>query len=402
MASSVRNVIVSTSPGLERMLAEELKTTIGLYNTSLHILPGTGVVCSTAAEIKGDIAGASLPMWKTCLLSRFAESVKVRLVEPTFCQWEKHLTEISTSAPWKNFIPLHAPIPEFKVKTNKSRLFHPLHVAKVLNEVLTQKRSNANHNRLNSTETSEGAEPTDLTASPAVTVQLNEDELEVLVDAEGGLNRRYRQGQLSRAALAGAVIKSECLTTPNSVVWDPFCGQGDLILEAASIASGQPTGSPSLPYPFTMYPTHAPESFRELIESLTLRPLPHARTIRLIGSDTNVTEANEALATLIETAPRLITSQSGIAPQVRFTDQPKMQLAETLQGQAMIVTVLPDKMDKKAMLEFVNVLKLKWKGVYVFAARTSKFRTASGLDWRPELRVTCQQGRIYELLRLCL
>lgn len=390
MASSVRNIVVTTSPGIERMLADEIK---GLcVGSSVHILPGKGVVCSTAAEIKGDVAGASLPMWKTCLLSRLAETVKVRLVEPTFCQWEKHLTEVANNAPWRNFIPLHAPIPEFKVKTNKSRLFHPLHVAKVVEEVLTHKRSNARHSQLNS----DTLDTVDGVSSPSVSVSIDEDELEMLVDAEGGLNDRCRQGKLSHAALAAVIIKTGCLNS--GLVWDPFCNDGSFMVEAAAMSSGLPVGSPTLPYPFTMYPTHAPESFRELIEQLHLRP--HAQPPTLIGSDFDVSVANEALSRMISTAPRPVTSSKVLASKVEFTNEPMVQVARRVSG-GTIVTVLPDNLTRQAMLEFVDVIKLKWKGVYVMVPRTSKFRASSGLDWRPELRVTCQLGRLYELLRLC-
>ena len=408
---TVRNFVVSTAPGLERLLLEELKKLAPTAKPFL--LPGRGVVLSSSAAIRGDFGSASLPLWQTTLLSRLSTGVRTRILEPIFCQWERHLEELLNNAPWREYLPLEADLPIVRASCSDSRLFHDKHVEKLVSDLIIAKRSRANHNRLNDPEYEKVSESNHKT--PSVWVSIQGNELEVSACGDGGINVRARklknENDFSEQIICG-IIQQTKLTErikKKLTLWDPFCGSGGFLFEAAGIISGIPAGSPSIEYPFSYYPTHQPEAYKFAIEDISMTPSHGAENLKILGSDENIEKAEKNFENFTQSLPREISSDSSSLPcEIHICKAKASDAIQAVEGRAMIITALPKEFSRKTYVQSTNaklkdfvkcIKKRSWEDVYVVCPYDAPFRDLSGLNWRVELRFY-QNGVPFELLRL--
>ncbi|CAD7929030.1 unnamed protein product [Amoebophrya sp. A120] len=89
-------------------------------------------------------------------------------------------------------------------------------------------------------------------------------------------------------SVTGKAAKDMC--PPTRILWDPFCSDGGLLLEALSVLQETPPGSPNLNYPMLRFPSHDEQKFQEFQRDLCdrigfdpelSRPL---RSLALVGS----------------------------------------------------------------------------------------------------------------------
>jgi len=171
---------------------------------------------------------------RCCLMSRAAESVRVRLKAFVARDFE-HLVGQLKKLPFRAHLPPGTPV-AVRVTCHQSRLWHSDAVAERVYGVLTQ---HVGCVRAGASERDE-AQP--------VFVRLDHDEVQVSLDAGGPrMHRRGYRPHVERASLretlAYAVVDqlmSELGDAP--MIWDPFCGAGTLLLELLHLHAGRLAG----------------------------------------------------------------------------------------------------------------------------------------------------------------
>ena len=198
-----------TPPGVEPVTAREL--------AALGIEPGP--------EEPGGVSfrGAAAALYAANLELRTASRVLVRLGSfhaSSFHELERRARRL----PWERFL-VPGTLPEFKVTSRKSRLYHQAAVAERLAEVVGgsgQERGGVGRN------------------GPLVVVRLYRDECTVSVDSSGELlhRRGYRleTGEAPLRETLAAAMLLESGWDGRAPLADPFCGSGTIPIEAALIA----------------------------------------------------------------------------------------------------------------------------------------------------------------------
>lgn len=259
--------------GLEALLAAELLE-LGIATKKVD----GGVECRADA---GQLA-------QICLLSRVAESVRVRLKEfeaQAFTELEKKLRAL----PFRSFLAATSEV-RVKVVCHKSKLWHSDAVKARVESVLQ------NHVawKISETETAD-----------VVHVRLDEDRVQVSLDATGErLHRRGHRTQVGKASLRETLAAALCLSVDRSaylkeapVIWDPFCGAGTIPLEMLSLARGRVPGANRV-HAFEHFREHDKEAFSTLKSDLIRRheeraPAPALRAILSDRSAAALTLAEE-------------------------------------------------------------------------------------------------------------
>ena len=227
------------SPGLESLLFTELQE-----------LGHKGKVLAGGVEFSADAVG----LWQVSRHSRLAEAVRVRLKSFRAFDFEQ-LIEGAAKLPWHAYVAKEAKF-SLHVTSKKSALYHTDAVSERLAQALMQQRSGSSR---------VGAkEPADA----RIFVRLDRDNVQCSIDATGqSLHKRGYRKHVVRASiretLAAALSRllRESLTgepvqvSPPSVVWDPFCGAGTLLLEHSALFSGF-TRTPR-EFAFERWPTHS-------------------------------------------------------------------------------------------------------------------------------------------------
>jgi putative N6-adenine-specific DNA methylase len=218
----------------------------------------------------GVLVRLSIPdLWTTCLASRLAEGVRVRLkafVARDFATLEQELSRLPISAYFAR-----GALAEVRVVSHRSKLWHSGAVTERVEGVLQSRFS------VGSGAAEEGA--------AVVFVRLTGDTTQISIDAGG--HRLHRRGYRTRVAeasvretLAAAVAMQVLGSAPGPalgpvlgsaeekgrgapprVIWDPFCGAGTLGIEALQMARGRLAGE-NRQFSFQNWPTHDEAAFR--------------------------------------------------------------------------------------------------------------------------------------------
>ncbi len=213
---STHLLFAACAPGLEALLLSEL---LG-FGRSVN--PQVGGV-----ELRGPLS----TLYRVCLKSRIAESVRLRL-KPfsarNFVDLKKELAKL----PFRAFLAPGAQV-SLHVTTEKSKLWHSQAVEERVKEVLSERA------QLEVTSPAAGVQ--------RIHVRVKDDEVQISLDAAG--ERMHRRGYRPyvgpaslRETLAFALFSTalerlgDSLAAP--VLWDPFCGAGTIGLEALHFASG--------------------------------------------------------------------------------------------------------------------------------------------------------------------
>src|SRR3954469_12111618 len=215
----------STAPGLESIVAGELKT-LGVRGRQ---------------EIGGVAFGGDLDrLYEANLWLRTASRVVVRLGRfhaSTFYELERRAKKI----PWQNFLPATATV-DLRVTCHKSRLYRSDAVAE---RVLSAMSVGSGDIRVTAAGSEADDDPeggpikADANAQLFV-VRIVNDECEISADSSGALlhRRGYRQ-EVAKAPLRETLAAAMLLASgwrKNDPLLDPMCGSGTIPIEAALLA----------------------------------------------------------------------------------------------------------------------------------------------------------------------
>ncbi|KAF4671709.1 hypothetical protein FOL47_001316 [Perkinsus chesapeaki] len=449
----VRNFVVSTAPGLERTLLRELEVLFATISIppknpafaepppppSLSIIRG-GVECTVTSQVPGSLSRADRYIWSSVLNSRVASGVRVRMRPPQQCSWEKHLSFLLRDVKWGEFISLDVPVPEIAVKSVNSRLYHPKHVARFVEEELLNKRDfiRTSRNAKNFDDDNSNAEITTTddpnVYAPRILVNLLDNSFEISADASGDLSRVYHPhegvGIIPSYAAAACIRESPLIKLLDEgqkcTLWDPFLHSTSLCLEAAAMVMGLPPGSPAINYPFTQYPTHDHMEYSRLVDDIDVVPHEFMDKLTILGTSPEpevVARAEgEAVAfkgalprrAEVEVEPVMQSSKFGTVADF-LTDTPTgprhgtsphddsvtmpslvfrgrsgslLEASRSPPENCIVLTHMPKSATKeetnRVYQEFGRMVICnagKWRAVLVVAPEEGKFEDLSGLEW---------------------
>jgi len=319
MSQTTHLTFVQTALGLEPLLSAELR----------GLLPE---VTPPSLSEGGVLVRLSIrDLWTTCLASRLAEGVRVRLkafVARDFATLEQELGRLPISAYFAR-----GALAEVRVVSHRSKLWHSGAVTERVEGVLQSRFS------VGSGAAEEGA--------AVVFVRLTGDTTQISIDAGG--HRLHRRGYRTRvaeasvretlaaavamqvlgSAVGSAVGSAEGKGAPPRVIWDPFCGAGTLGIEALQMARGRLAGE-NRQFSFQNWPTHDEAAFhahRELLlGQAPLRALAPELEVILSDRDSVALESAEVNA-----------GQAGVQDGCRFEIGDLLRVAANVpQGAAII------------------------------------------------------------------
>ena len=251
------------TPSLEPLLRAELED-LG------H--PAQPYTTHGGVELQGDDEA----LWALAHSTRLAESIRLRLGRfpaRKFDELRVGLREL----PWLDYVPMGSAV-DIRVQSKRSRLYHKNAIAERAAETIRKRL---------------GPEDPD---APLVQVHIRvvNDIARVSLDAVGELlhRRGWRQhvGKAPlRETLAAALLRFADYDGQKPL-WDPFCGSGTIVIEAASIAQRLPT-NPARRFAFERWPCHDAERYRAFVEAL---PRPASAGLRARGSDIDPRETRAA------------------------------------------------------------------------------------------------------------
>jgi putative N6-adenine-specific DNA methylase len=241
-------------PGLEPLLRAELA----------ELLPGREL-----RELVGGLEwrGGVADLHRVARWSHLAEAIRVRVAEFSAPRFERLVAGVER-APWHAFATASTQI-EVRATCHRSRLYHSDAVAERVREAIRARLADR-----------QAARPGP--GKLVVHVRLHSDSCVLSVDATGDrLHRRgYRTevgGAPARETLAAAVVMAglRAFERPD-VIWDPFCGTGSLVIEAALVSAAMPPGA-RRGFDFELWPSCG---------ALPADALPRAAwAVRCVGSD---------------------------------------------------------------------------------------------------------------------
>jgi 23S rRNA G2445 N2-methylase RlmL len=349
---------------------------------------------------------------KLLLESRLLSGVHVEFGEPFPAKWENQIMEHLRALPWKLFLKKDSPIPEVHVKSVRSRLMIPKHIAGLVKRGFAEFAGISRDMQLESIPINEEKSKEAL----RLFVRIEDDQMRLSVDAGGpnlnnlNLQKYSRESRLDISEpIASAMIQTSLLPAINSLansttIWDPLCGGGIIPLVTAHVLAGIPSGSPMVEYPFRKYSIHNPIIFAEQCDSLRLSPHPRHSLISVLGSDSSIEAVDvarknlEVFRSLLphvengETMPFPLTIQRHADA---YSPPPCDDLA--------IICSLPGKGDTerkyKRFHELVESVGDRLVGCVVATSRSNQFRKLSSKKWITDLRVYDGRREI-EILRL--
>lgn len=244
-------------------------------------------------------------------------------------------------------------------------------------------------------------------------------------DAASGQPGNSRE-PLGHVQAAACVLRSTLLQHLQSVtaagqkllVWDPFCGSGEMILEALGICLGVPPASPAMRFPFAAMPRFDPERYGRFVRDLAIRPRLPVSDLVLVGTSFErhqVDEAHTNLRYFVRTLPRPryghASAQDGPLPcTVDFQEMSRRpKLPSALKDYpTLILTNVPygQRSSRKGTnIEYerfgVALRDRAERGLlldaYCVSARED-FKRHTGLQWRTELRFENEVSTV-DLLR---
>ena len=283
-------MFVMTAPGIESLLARELK--------ALKLI--------VTAEVAGGVSfsGGIDHLQRVNLWSRLANRVLVRVAAfhaSSFHELERRAKRVE----WDRFISQGDRV-RFRVTCRKSKLYHSDAVAARLLQA-------SGGVAAASDESDEGDDDAQL-----FVVRLSHDECTISADSSGELlhRRGYRLATAKaplRETLAAAMLSGSGWDPATPLV-DPMCGAGTIPIEAAMMARGMAPGV-SRRFSFERWPDHDPAAWQKTVDDAREAAKPGAPA-PIIASDRDAgaiesTAANAERAGVIGDLELSETSVSG-------------------------------------------------------------------------------------------
>lgn len=202
-------IFLATAPGLENTLYDEVRT--------------KGFKHAKAIQGGVTIKGSWPEVWRANLWIRGASRILARL--DSFKT--THLSHLETRAkdvPWADILPHQQPF-RVDVTCTKSRIYH--------SGAAKQRINNAISEALNS--------PPSADSDITIMARIDHDICTISVDTSGDLlHKRGYKAAINKAPMRenmAALFLQQCGYTGTEPVFDPMCGSGTFVIEAAEIAA---------------------------------------------------------------------------------------------------------------------------------------------------------------------
>ena len=393
-----------TLSGLEAALKRELTTINPTFNIGVTSHRGR-VEVSDCENPFSDLNSNTVDRFLSdvSLKSRLVQGVRVRFGGRFSGKWEKQVHESLRALPWRLFFAKGSCTPEIQVKSTKSRLFAPSRVRSLVEAAFKEFQG---QNAFQQLERIPLGSPPTLGIAPRVFVHVEEDVLQLEVDAGGqllnrlGLERFASESRLDVCEVSASAITMRSLQkilnklTEPVVVWDPFCGSGHLVLAAMRTLSGVPPGSPAIEYPFRSFPFHNKTVFADAVGGLRMEPFANSDKIERFYATDSSFEAIEIMRRNVERfrsgLPRTDDMKDVISFQLQVERLPEAYTPPG--GKVLVVSALPAKADSERKFKKFNemVEKLtkenRLRGCVVATSKSHLFRKLSDRNWLTELR----------------
>jgi putative N6-adenine-specific DNA methylase len=261
-ASLGMNFFAMCSPGLEGMLATELK--------SLGARIGQGVAGGV------EFRGSRQDLWRANLWSRLASRIVVRVDEfhaSSFHELERRAKKVD----WSQYLAPARPV-RFRVTSRKSKLYHSDAVAERLGNAAV---------RAGAVVANDSDDEENESDAQLFIVRLANDMCSVSADSSGELlhRRGYRQAVAKaplRETLAAAMLIG-CGWDSKSPLVDPMCGSGTIAIEGAMMARNMAPGAHRT-FAFESWPDHHSKSWKAMVDEAVQAQLDRSPA-RIIASD---------------------------------------------------------------------------------------------------------------------
>lgn len=219
VSGRIRDYFAITTPGLEDICRQELV--------------GLGLDCSDRSPVPGGVSfkGRFVDCQRSNLFLRTVTRILMRVVTFTATN-SRQLKQQCSAVPWELFVQA-ASLPDIKVNSRRSRLYHSELIADSIREGLVE--------RLGTPTAPQGH------GFPQVLfVRLADDQVTLSLDSSGEplYKRGLKEGPARapiRETLAAAILMAAGYDGQNLLV-DPMCGSGTFSLEAAMMAKRMAPG----------------------------------------------------------------------------------------------------------------------------------------------------------------
>ncbi|XP_953377.1 uncharacterized protein TA10225 [Theileria annulata] len=241
------DTLLSTSRLVQRRV--KLCTCAGLERHLLHELDSLSLKFNLVSRGKSyiDISTGLDTIWSIIQNSRICRQLYIHVLDPFDAENPKHFINRLNQADWGSFIPFShkLPPPIIKVLATKSKLYHTGMVRNMVERVINShcyRYKKMQGDELPSFMKNRGYVP----LCPKITVDINNNNCQVLADASGDLSERP-WNKLSMiddriVSSASSAVIQELITrdafADRTTVWDPFCHNGSLLLELLSYLNG--------------------------------------------------------------------------------------------------------------------------------------------------------------------
>ncbi|MDX5407111.1 MAG: bifunctional 23S rRNA (guanine(2069)-N(7))-methyltransferase RlmK/23S rRNA (guanine(2445)-N(2))-methyltransferase RlmL [Chromatiaceae bacterium] len=300
-----------TSKGVEELLADEVRQYGG------EVLKVTmGVV-----RFNADLRSA----YQLCLWSRLATRI-LRLIQSEPVTADSDLYQIAGKIDWLQHMALRNTLAVECVGKHPKIDNTQFGAIRLKDAIVDQFRE----------ETGNRPDVDRLTPDVRFQVRLDKAHFHFLQDFSGpSLHQRgYRAGQGDaplKEHLAAALIKRSGWT-PEQPFFDPFCGSGTLVIEAALIALNRAPGLTREKFAFESWPGHRDTVWQQLRTEAKAAAKPVAKEIKFWGSDTDERSLTKA---------RHNAQQAGISAMVQFSQADATALSAAVSAEPGVIVTNP-------------------------------------------------------------
>lgn len=217
------NLIATATMGLESIVAYELKD-LGFKN--INTLNGK-------VEYESDLKGVCLSnLWLRC-----SDRVLIKVGEFDATTFDD-LFDKTKELPWGKYIPWKGNFPVAKVASVKSELFAKSTCQSIIKKAVVESLKTHHKTKVL---------PENGPKFP-IRVDIRNNKVTVCLDTSGeGLHKRgYRTGKAKaplKETMAAALVKLTRWNGTRGPIWDPTCGTGTILIEAAMIAKNIAPGN---------------------------------------------------------------------------------------------------------------------------------------------------------------
>lgn len=300
-----------TSKGVEELLADEIRAYQGeVLKVSM------GVV-----RFKADVKTA----YTLCLWSRLATRI-MRLIQSEPVTAESDIYQIASKIDWGQLMSVRQTLAVDCVGKHPKIDNTQYGGMRLKDAIVDQFRE----------ETGQRPDVDRLTPDVRFQVRLDKAHFHFLLDFSGpSLHQRgYRSGQGDaplKEHLAAALLKRSGWT-PGTPLFDPFCGSGTILIEAALISRNCAPGLTRESFAFERIPGHRAAVWQKLVTDAKAQQLPAADTIQFWGSDTDERSLSKA---------RQNAARAGVSSLIRFDYADATALKNAVTTQTGVIVTNP-------------------------------------------------------------